>query len=174
MNGGGTAVGGGHVIMIPSSDLAYQIYANDPAFTVDGTGWSMGSNDVYCAALRDVLAGFAIGFVDSPVTNPVTSVPFKDEYSKFWYATNQPLAFGGLQTVHPYYNTYAEVFWQYSDSYGFPFSDRLHKSVQANLDPAHVDTVEIVVLQDIPEPSALLALGLLPLLGAVRRRRRAL
>lgn len=174
MNGSGTIVGGGHTIIVSNSILAYHIYANNPPFTVDGIGWTFDSNDVYCAALRDVLAGFAIGFVGSTVTNPNTGQPFKDEYCEHWYAATQPLAFSDVQPVNPYYNAYAEVFWKYSDSYGFPFSDRLHKTVQASLDPATVDTVEIVVLQDIPEPSALFVLGLFPLLGAIRWRRRAL
>ena len=127
MNGGGTVIGMGHSVIISNDILAYNIYANNPPYFVDGTNASFADNDIYSAVVRDTLAGFAIGYVGSTVTDPVTGQPFKDEYSKFWYATNQPLAFSGVQTNGHYFNKYAEVFWKYSDSYGFPFSDRLHR-----------------------------------------------
>ena len=152
MNGGGTVVGMNHTIVISNDVLAYNIYANIPDYYVDGVKSSFADNNIYSAPVRDALAGFAIGYVGSSVIDPVTGVAFKDEYSKHWYSTNQPLAFSGVQPSNEYFNGYAEVFWKYSDSYGFPFSDRLHKSVQASLDPAKVDTVEIVVLPDVPEP----------------------
>jgi len=152
MNGGGTVVGMDHTIVISNDVLAYNIYANNPDYYVDGVETNFVGNDVYAAAVRDTLAGFAIGYVGSSVLDPVTGVAFKDEFCNYWYATNQPLAFSDVQSGNEYYNGYAEIFWNHSDSYGFPFSDRLHKSVQASLKPAVVDTVEIVVLPDVPEP----------------------
>lgn len=157
MTGGSQTPGGvgtNHTVVIGSSDLVYNIYANNPPYTVDGSGGSFADNDVYSALVRDVLAGFAIGYIGSSVPDPVTGVAFKDEASSNWFSELQPLAFSGVQTNMPYYNQYAEVFWKYSDTYGFPFSDRLHKPVQAALNPARVDTLEIVILPDvIPEPS---------------------
>jgi len=152
MAGGGTLVGMGHTVIISNDVLAYNIYANNPPHFVDGTNSSFADNDVYSAAVRDTLAGFAIGYVGSTVLDPVTGVAFKDEFCKHWYDASQPLAFSEVQTNGLYFNRYAEIFWKHSDSYGFPFSDRLHKSVQASLNPANVDKVEIVVLADIPEP----------------------
>jgi len=156
MSGGGTAVGMGHSVVISNDVLAYNIYANNPPYFVDGASASIADNDVYSAAVRDTLAGFAIGFVGSTVIDPVTGVAFKDEFCKHWYTTNQHLAFYDVQTNGLYFNKYAEVFWKYSDSYGFPFSDKLHKSVQVSLNPANVDMVEIIVLPDIPEPGIML------------------
>ena len=152
MDGGGDIVGMEHTIIISNAIFAYNLYANNPPYFVDGTNSNFADNDVYSAAVRDLLAGFAIGYVGSTVLDPVTGVAFKDEFSKHWFDDNQPLAFSDVQTNGNYFNKYAEVFWRNSDSYGFPFSDKLHKSVQAGLDPATVDTIEIVVLPDIPEP----------------------
>ena len=159
MNGGGTVVGMDHTIVISNDVLAYNIYANNPDYYVDGVKSDFADNNIYSAPVRDALAGFAIGYVGSSVLDPVTGVAFKDEFSKHWYATNQPLAFSDVQPGNEYFNGYAEVFWKYSDSYGFPFSDRLHKSVQASLNPANVDTVEIVILPDVPEPASFLILN---------------
>ena len=161
MNGGGTAVGMNHTVVISNDVLAYNIYANNPAYYVDGTQSSFAANDVYSAAVRDTIAGFAIGYVGSPVIDPVTGIAFKDEFSKHWYETNQPLAFSDVQPSNEYYNGYAEVFWKYSDSYGFPFSDKLHKPVQISLNPANVDTIEIIVLPDVPEPCSFIICNLL-------------
>ncbi len=161
MNGGGTVVGMNHTIVISNDVLAYNIYANNPDYYVDGVKSDFADNDVYSASVRDVLAGFAIGYVGSTVLDPVTGVAFKDEFSKHWYATNQPLAFSDVQPGNEFFNGYAEVFWKHSDSYGFPFSDKLHKSVQASLNPANVDTVEIVILPDVPEPCLFIIYNLL-------------
>ncbi len=171
MNGGGTAVGMDHTIVISNDVLAYNIYANNPDYYVDGMKSSFAANNVYSAAVRDVLAGFAIGFVGSEVIDPATGTAFKDEFSKYWYATNQPLAFSDVQPSNEFYNGYAEVFWKYSDSYGFPFSDKLHKPVQASLNPANVDTVEIVISPDVPEPCSFIIYSLLFMIYYFRIRK---
>jgi hypothetical protein len=160
MNGGGVLVGLEHTIIISNNIFAYNVYANNPQYFVDGTNSDFADNDVYSAAVRDLLAGFAIGYVGSTVLDPVTGVAFKDEFSKHWFDDNQPLAFSDVQTNGNYFNKYAEIFWENSDSYGFPFADKLHKSVQSSLDPATGDMVEIVVLPDIPEPFLFVIFGL--------------
>ena len=170
MNGGGTVVGMDHTIVISNDVLAYNIYANNPDYYVDGVKTNFSANDVYSAPVRDMLAGFAIGYVGSSVIDPVTGVAFKDEFCKHWFDSSQPLAFSDVQPNNKFFNGYAEVFWKYSDSYGFPFSDRLHKSVQASLDPATVDTVEIVILPDLPEPCLFLIYNLLFIVYYLRKR----
>lgn len=147
-------IGTNHTIVIDSADLAYHIYANNPIYTVDDTESSFADNDVYAAVVRDVLSGFAIGFVGSAVINPVSGVAFGEDISSNWYAAIQHMAFSDVQPHQPFYNAYAEAFWRYSDTYGFPFSDRLNKPVQAALNPVLVDTLEVVILDDIPEPTA--------------------
>lgn len=170
MTGGSETPGGigmGHIIKIPETNVAYQIYANDPHYYIDNAATpngSMADNDVYAAAVRDVFAGFAAGFIGSPATNQVTGLPFLAEASSNWFGPGQTQAFSDVQTTLPYYNAYGEVFWRCSDVYGFPFADRLRGQVLANLNPATVDTLEIIVLPDfIPEPGVALALALLML-----------
>jgi hypothetical protein len=113
----------------------------------------MADNDVYSAAVRDVFAGFACGFIGSTAIDEVTGLTFQSEASSNWFYTAQTQAFSDVQTVFPYYNGYGEAFWRYSDVYGFPFADRLRNAVQANLDPSKIDTLEVIVSPDvIPEP----------------------
>jgi hypothetical protein len=184
-------IGQGHTITIPMNApnkirnlLDNGLYGNDPTFFVDGVASSFAANDVYAAAVRDILAGFAIGYVGSDVIDPETGVAYKNLESKKWFDPVQQLAFSELQPNNPYYNAYAEVFFRHSDSYGFPFSDRLHKNVQVGLTlngNVPVDTLEVTILADhirvgssaAPEPSAaaLLLLGI-PALACVRRRAR--
>jgi YD repeat-containing protein len=147
LTGSGTQIGTNHTIVISQSDFAYAIYANDPPYKVDGVTKHVGDNDVYSAIVRDVLSGFAIGFVGSSVIDPVTGKAFKDEQSKNWFAQTS-LAFSAVEPDSPYYNAYAEIFYLYSNSYGFPFSDRLHKAVQINIGPAKADTLLMTILTD--------------------------
>lgn len=170
MTGGSETPGGigmGHIIKIAETNVAYHIYANDPHYYIDNAAepsGSMADNDVYAAAVRDVFAGFAAGFIGSTATNQVTGMPFLAEASSNWFGAGQTQAFSDVQTELPYYIAYGEVFWRCSDVYGFPFADRLRGQVLANLDPATVDTLEIIVLPDaIPEPGAALVLVFLML-----------
>lgn len=152
LNGGGTSyaggatVGPGHVIVLTAANLATGIYGANPPYTVDGAAGSMGDNDVYSAVVRDILTGYALGFVNSPTVDPNTGVAFKDETSDHWWASTQ--AFGYLQPNHPtYYSQYAAYLQTVSNAYGHPFSDRW-QVVQASLDPTTVGTMEIDVLPD--------------------------
>jgi hypothetical protein len=121
----------GHSIVVDADQLPVQgLYKCDPHFTVDGNpSWNFAKNDVYCAALRDVLAGFNLGFIGSSVTNPHTGRPFGEGPSSSWVNTESKYAYAGAQPNNPtFYNQYANVIQQASDSYGFPFGDTfVHK-----------------------------------------------
>ncbi|HEY5744185.1 MAG TPA: beta-1,3-glucanase family protein [Terrimicrobiaceae bacterium] len=120
----------GHSMSVDAGQLPIQgLYKCDPQWVVDGqAGWNFSKNDVYCAAMRDVLAGFNLGFVGSSVTNPHTGQPFGNGPSSSWQNTETRLAYAGAQPSQPFYNQYANVIAQASDSYGFPFTDRyVHK-----------------------------------------------
>ncbi|GEM_PF-3234111 len=175
---GGSLTSGGigitNIVTFAYSNIAYQVYANNPLYTINGAdSGSMADNDVYSAAVRDVFAGFACGFIGCTATDQVTGLTFQSEASSNWFATVQTQAFSDVQTIMPYYNGYGEAYWRYSDVYGFPFADRLCSAVQANLDPAQVDTLEITVLPDVivPEPTGVLA-ALLGAVGLCAARRR--
>jgi hypothetical protein len=176
MTGGSLTAGGigiTNIVTFAYSNIAYQVYANNPLYTINGAdSGSMADNDVYAAAVRDVFAGFACGFIGCAATDQVTGLAFQSEASSNWFATVQTQAFSDVQTVLPYYNGYGEAFWRYSDVYGFPFADRLSSAVQANLNPAVVDTLEITALPDVivPEPAGVLAVFIGAGLSAARRR----
>ena len=144
-------MGPGHVILIASADLAAGIYSANPPYTVDGAAANIGNNDVYSATMRDVLTGFALGFVNSPTTDPNTGVLFKNEASKQWWTS--PQAFGFLQpSSSTFYDQYAGYLQMISGAYGYPFSD-VWQIVRVSLDPSTVNTLEIDVLPDSSVPA---------------------
>jgi len=179
LTGKGALQGSSHTITIAAADVAAQIYYQDPTWKIDETtDGTFADNDVYGAAVRDILAGFAIGYVNSPVINPATGQPFKDSDSNTWWGSAEN--FDTLQTdpLKPYFNQYAMEFYRYSNSYGFPYSDRLEsKPVQIGLNPATVDTLEITIMTDgaaVPEPStmAFFGVGLIGLAAVSLKRSR--
>jgi len=144
LKGSGTVVGQNQEIVIGYKDLYTNIYKANPPYKVNGRGAVITDNDVYAAAVRDVLAGFDLGFVGSTTKNPATGHAFKDDPSKTWWSSKKAFAF--LQPQKPYYDRYAQYISENSNSYGFPFSDRwVH--VQANLSNG-IDKMEITILPD--------------------------
>ena len=101
----GLSVGPNHLIVILAGNLALGIYSANPGYTVDGTSANIGNNDVYSAVVRDVLTGYALGFVNSATLDPNTGSDFKDETSDHWWSS--PQAFGFLQGNPAYYDQYA-------------------------------------------------------------------
>jgi hypothetical protein len=142
---GGPSVGSGHEIVIRAADLAPGIYSANPNYTVDGAAANIGNNDVYAAVVRDILTGFALGFVGSPTIDPNTGIAFEDEPSSAWWLSSQ--AFDFLQSDPAFYDQYAAYLAQVSTAYGYPFSDRW-QAVQASLDTTQIDTMEIDVMSD--------------------------
>lgn len=141
---GGSSWGGGdHTILVAAADLLDGIYLGNVAWTVDGVADSFANNDVYGAAVRDVLAGFNLGFMASATIDPETGAAFGQEASKYWWSSTE--AFEYLQPNHTYYNQYAKIVTQNSDAYAWAFSDRW-SHVQASLHG--METIEIVVLAD--------------------------
>ncbi len=116
---GGASVGPGHVIVIQAGNLAAGIYSANPDYTVDGAAAHIGDNDVYSAVVRDILTGYALGFVNSPTVDPKTGVAFKDELSEKWWASAR--AFDFLQSNPANYDQYAAYLQTISGAYGHPF-----------------------------------------------------
>ncbi len=149
MIGGGEKIGGGrwpganHTILISAANLLKGIYLGNVPWTVDGNADSFAKNDVYGAAVRDVLAGFNLGFMASETKDPNTGIPFGQESSKYWW--HSPRAFEFLQPKHIFYNQYAQIVTGHSDAYSWAFSDRW-SHVQANLHG--METLEVVVMAD--------------------------
>ena len=144
---GGATVGMGHTIVIKANDLALGIYSANPPYTVDGAAANIGQNDVYSAVVRDILTGYALGFVNSATPDAQHgNVAFKDEISSNWWSSPQAFAF--LQSNAAYYDQYAAYLQTISNAYGYPFSDRW-EVVQVSINPANVGTMELDVLPDV-------------------------
>jgi hypothetical protein len=147
----GTAAGASTNIQIAAGNLSNGIWSCNPPYTVNGAVKHMGDNDVYAAAVRDVLAGFNYGFIGSPETNPNTKQPFGAGPSENWYRPTPPpqsLAFEAAQPGHDgFYNKYAAYLAKVSDAYSFPFTD-VCQAPQASLDPASIASMTITVQAD--------------------------
>lgn len=79
--------------------------------------------------LHDLTSGYNFGFINSPVLDPVTQVPFGDEASSNWFAhSTKDTLYQNLQPDHPYYNQYSEVISvaSHGSVYGFPYADAVH------------------------------------------------
>lgn len=90
---------------------------------------SVGDNDVFSAIVRDLLAGFAFGFAGSKVPGDY-GLNYGQYPSGYWQNVDGSTLFNDLQSatiVNPppyYYNSWANVFYQYlSRVYSFTFSD---------------------------------------------------
>ncbi len=135
---------------IASRDLPNGIYTANPPYTVNGTLHHIADNDVYAVAVRDVLAGFNLGFIASVQPNPNTGASFGTGPSNKWYQPPVPekLAFAGAQPANPnFFNQYASYLASVSDAYAFPFTD-LIQSPFASLDPTVISTMALVILPD--------------------------
>jgi len=123
--------------------LANGIYLGNVSWSGGGTTGTFDDNDVYAAAVRDVLAGFNLGFIASATIDPNTGMAFGAESSTHWWSSTK--AFDYLQPDHIYYNQYAQVVTSNSDAYSWAFSDRW-SHVQAHL--YGLETLEVVLLPD--------------------------
>jgi subtilisin-like proprotein convertase family protein len=137
-------------IIIASRDLPNGIYTANPPYTVNGALHHIADNDVYAVAVRDVLAGFNLGFIASVQLNPNTRTSFGAGPSDKWYQppVSEKLAFAGAQPANPnFFNQYAGYLASVSDAYAFPFTD-LIQSPFASLNPSVISTMAIVILPD--------------------------
>ncbi len=137
-------------IDIRAADLANAIIGADPTFYVNGSAENFGFNDVYAAAVRDILGGFDLGFVGSTTKDALTGLELGAETTNNWYvvqngtAANAANAFAAAQPTNPtFYDQYAAAVAAAGDSYGFPFSD-LFPGPQVSLD--NTDTTVITIL----------------------------
>ena len=105
-------------------------------------------NDAFGTTVRDVLAGFNLGFIGSNEQNPNDpGVTFGASPSFLWYTPHLPAkyAFGGAQPKHPFYNQYAAYLVDVTDAYGFPYTD-LTQSPPAGLNSKEIDRMDITIM----------------------------
>ena len=138
-----------HVIVIRENELDRGIYTADPLCEIDGVKKHVG-NDAFGTTVRDVLAGFNLGFIGSNEPNPnAPGKTFGQSASYQWYTPKLPdkYAFSGAQPNHPFYSRYAAYLVTVTDAYGFPYTD-LTQSPFADLKPGEIDRMDIIVLPD--------------------------
>ncbi len=132
-------------ITITPADLANSIYMTLGNATVsglansNGTGGSTtltmntGANNEWGAVLRDFLAGFTAGYYNSTGTSLNSAITTPLILNKEWNQ-DPTYAFGGASPnlVTPpgyvYYDEYAKVFFNYTNSYGNGYSDFLTRA----------------------------------------------
>lgn len=176
LTGHGAAVGN-HTLTFQHDELnnPAAIYGANPHFQLDGAPMTP-QNDLYGWIIADLFAGLNIGALGS--TLEVNGQQVGQMESQQWFALTQ--RFAALQPSQPYYNQWAAKMSTISDAYNFAYTDRF-AHVVAPLNPAEVDTLELVFLRetgfgagnpDLPEPASavILTLGATAVLLSARRR----
>ncbi len=128
----------GQPLAISGAQLLQGIYTGNGSYTVGGQPAAVSDNDVYAVIYRDVAAGFALGYWGGKYGNSTSSWKGQPPFAAAW---NTPPAFT------PYFNQYAQIIGEYSDSYGFSFSDVGPAPVQAGLD-SEVATMLVTIDSD--------------------------
>jgi hypothetical protein len=126
----------GKTVAVSGSSLPSAIYTVNGPFTVDGQPATVSDNNVYSAIYRDLLSGFAWGYMGGRYGND----------SGNW--SGKPPFQAARATQEPYatFNEYAAAIYRYSNAYGFSFSDTGPKPVVVGLDQAA--TLRITIMGD--------------------------
>jgi hypothetical protein len=120
------------------------IYGNNSPYLVGGEPHS--GNDIYSAAYRDLVAGFAYGFWGSP--------DYGNDTAQFDVAT-PPGPFAGAQPDAPYYNLWAATLWPLTDAYGFPYGDTFNHTPERNpIVELPTDGTLLITIQPDVSPSS--------------------
>jgi hypothetical protein len=123
-------------VAVTGSSLPQAIYTVDGPFTVGGTPAHVSDNNVYSVIYRDLISGFAAGYMGGKYGND----------SGNWVGKPPFGAARATDTPYTTFNRYAAIIYRYSDAYGFSFSDTLPKKVQLPLDDAAI--LRITILPD--------------------------
>jgi hypothetical protein len=123
-------------VAVAGSSLPRAIYTIDGPFTVGGQPAHVSDNNVYSVIYRDLLSGFAAGYMGGTYGND----------SANWVGKPPFAAARATSTPYTTYNEYAAVIYKYSNAYGFSFSDTLPKKVLLPLDGAA--KLRITILPD--------------------------
>lgn len=128
----------GQPLAITGAQLLQGIYTGNGNYTVGGAPAAVSDNDVYAVIYRDVAAGFALGYWGGKYGNSTSDWNRQPPFAAAW---DTPPAFT------PYFNQYAQIINEFSDSYGFSFSDVGPSQVQAGLNSG-VATMRVTIDSD--------------------------
>lgn len=127
------------------------IYGGNTPFSLNGATAAAPANDVYGWISGDLMSGLNIGAVGSTSTvhNP-PSVPTPTMVgalnSQVWFTLPINFLYGKMQSAGNY-NPWAATLQPLTQAYNFAYSDRF-AHVFSSLNPANVDTLEIVLEPD--------------------------
>ncbi len=126
----------GKTVAVSGRSLPRAVYTVNGPFKVGGKPARVSDNDVYSVLYRDLLSGFAWGYMGGRYGN---------DSANWW---GKPPFQAARATKKPYatFNEYAAAIYRYSNAYGFSFSDTGPKPVQLPLD--HAATLRITILGD--------------------------
>lgn len=128
----------GAPLAITGASLLGGVYSGNGSYTVGGAPAAVADNNVYSVIYRDIAAGFALGYWGGKYGNSSADWNRQPPFAAAW---NTAPAFT------PYFHQYAQIINQYSDSYGFSFSDVGPSQVQAGLGP-EVTTMRVTIDSD--------------------------
>lgn len=128
----------GQTLTIPGASIAQAVYTNNGTYTKNGAPGTVGDNDVFAVIYRDVVAGFALGYWGGKYGNSSSAWLKQPPFAAAWPA---PPSFT------PYFHQYGATITEYSDAYGFPFTDLSPTTVQAGLG-TNVATLRITINPD--------------------------
>ena len=126
----------GKTVAVTGSSLPSAIYTVNGPFTVGGQPATVSDNNVYSAIYRDLLSGFAWGYMGGRYGND----------SDNWWGKPPFQAARATQEPYATFNEYAAAIFRYSDAYGFSFSDTGPRPVVVGLDGA--TTLRITIMGD--------------------------
>jgi hypothetical protein len=128
----------GNQLVISGDSMAAAVYSNNGTYTKNGVAGQVGDNDVWAVIYRDVVAGFALGYWGGKYGNSSSAWLRQPAFANAW--TTPP-------SFTPYYHQYGALITEFSDAYGFPFTDLSPYTVHAGLG-AQVTTMRVIINPD--------------------------
>ncbi len=132
------AVAQNQTLQISGDSMAAAVYTNNGTYLKNGAAGAVGDNDVFSVIYRDVVAGFALGYWGGKYGNTSSAWLRQPPFTAAW-TTPPPFT--------PYYHQYGATITEYSDAYGFPFTDLSPTTVQAGL-TSDVATMRVTLNPD--------------------------
>lgn len=128
----------GNQLTVTGDSMAAAVYSNNGTYLKNGVAGQVGDNDVWAVIYRDLVAGFALGYWGGKYGNSSSAWLRQPAFQNAW-ASPPPFT--------PYYHQYGALITEYSDAYGFPFTDLSPYTVQAGLG-AQVATMRVIINPD--------------------------
>jgi hypothetical protein len=123
-------------VAVAGSTLPQAVYTVDGPYRVGGQPAHVSDNNVYSVIYRDLISGFAAGYMGGKYGNDSANWAGKPPFADARAAS----------TPYATFNEYAAVLYRYSNAYGFSFSDTLPKQIVLPLDDAAM--LRITILPD--------------------------